>query len=138
MPVPHGFGIDSNNKIARMISMIEALERYSCMHRPETGFVISSLNELTCAMDPREMPWFKPEQYYSKDFVCVPFSPNDSLTWLEGRCLVNPVKRWILSDLVVWPSLESYPRALATSSGTAAHWDPTIATLFALDLLRNY
>ena len=119
----------------------EAIERYAASLPDPDRIAWRRPDELRGAyLDPRTLPLYTNEQYRTKGFPCIRYSPRVRHPWVQGVWLGTNVKVWVPAILVFLSlALESGQEfCQGTSSGLAAAGDfDEAATRATLELIER-
>lgn len=109
------------------ITLLKALseaEEWSACGRIPNNLLIATYNDLSNAIDPREIVRFHQKQYRRAQFVLEPFNPKAMYYWNKGEDILSGRNVYILADCIYFPFHPNTPRyCFSNSSGTATHTD---------------
>ena len=139
LPVGWGKGLTVSGALLSGVG--EAVERYAASLPDPDRVVCKRPDELRGAyLDPLAMPLYAREQYETKGFPCVRYSPRVRHPWIQGVWLGTNVKVWVPAILVFLSlDIESGQEfCQGTSSGLAAAGDfNEAATRATLELIER-
>jgi ribosomal protein S12 methylthiotransferase accessory factor len=131
-----GAGGDIDAEIAWVRSVAEAAERYASMVFTEDDFIVGSANELgSRAMDLNTIPRCSDVELSDPKCPLRLADPAEPMRWVRGISLLNGEEKLIPAILAYlylrpWPAERFW---LSISTGVAAHTDPTLAMLSAIN-----
>ncbi|HEX6290601.1 MAG TPA: YcaO-like family protein [Herpetosiphonaceae bacterium] len=131
----YGSATGSSPELARRRAVMECVERYAQFgcYAPPVAVVDTYAALMPDAISPLACGLYSAAQYASPDFGLAAFSEQEPLEWLDVVDLTTGAPR-LLPVEFIYPraSLTRQPLVAETSSGTAAHSEPTAATVAAL------
>jgi ribosomal protein S12 methylthiotransferase accessory factor len=112
-------GARDTEEAARVIAVMEAIERYCGLYPPYADVICSFADLDGTALLPTELPLFSTTQYARPGFPYRPFASDLVLGWTLGWN-VSRAERILVPSAAVWYGAEDVLLA-ETSNGVAAH-----------------
>jgi thiazole/oxazole-forming peptide maturase SagD family component len=128
-----GRGIAPEAGLAETIARAEAVERYAAGELSGRELVRAKERELPGAVPGDSLLRLNRRQYAESDLF-APYDPESEYLWTPARASDGSA-RWVLAELVHFPFADWVHErsfALVSSSGLAAHYDPSEAARRAL------